>query len=365
MDGFELERTRFSTSSNGERQSIGEKPVTDVAAGPIHTNLDRAIEAFDDETLPPLPDDERIIAKLMKNARILMEAGESRLAFNILRNVLIRRPDHPEALRDMGTSLREAGRYDEALKCFRALFKVTHDIEAQLQVAGTLYLCERDEMALAAYRDVMKRGVADAKALFEIYKNVGNIHVRAGDFDSAEEYYDKAYTISPESDVLLVNYGTLEIQRGQWDAAVERFRQAVAANPENDRAWVGLAMVHRTMGDLELAKGNIERALDVNPANRTALKLVVEWSIQDYDPSPALRRLETYVSSAQGGEDAEICFIFAKLLVQAGRLSQARIELERVLALDPGIEGGDALARVLDRELIRLQETSNEATESV
>ncbi|MEK7357959.1 MAG: tetratricopeptide repeat protein, partial [Bdellovibrionota bacterium] len=226
--------------------------------------------------------------------------------------------------------------------------------EAQLQVAETLYLCERDDMALAAYREVMKKGVADPQQLFAIYKNVGNIHVRAGDYESAEEYYDKAYTIFPESDILLVNYGTLEIQRGSWDAAVERFRQAVAANAQNDRAWVGLAMVHRTMGDLELAKGNVERALDINPSNRTALKLAVEWSIQDYEYGPALRRLEAYVSDA-GGEDAEMCFIFAKLLVQAGRLSQARIELERVLALDPGIEGGDALARALDRELIRSQ----------
>ena len=290
----------------------------------------------------------------MKNASILMEAGESRLAFNILRNVLIRRPDHPDALRGMGSSLRDAGRFDEALKCFRALYKVTRDTGAQILVAETLYLCERDEMALCAYREVMKKGGADSAQFFEIYKNVGNIHVRAGDFESAEEYYDKAYTISPESDILLVNYGTLEIQRGAWDAAVQRFRQAVAANLRNDRAWVGLAMVHQAMGDLELAKGNVEQALDINPANRTALKLAVEWSLRDFDPSPALRRLETYVSGS-GGEDAEMCFIFAKLLVQAGRLAQARIELERVLALDPGIEGGDALARVLDRELIRSQ----------
>lgn len=365
MDGFEIERTRFSNSAKQDGPvARAARPTSDVAAGPIHTNLGRAIDDFESESLPPLPDDAGIIGKLMKHARVLMEAGESRLAFNILRNVLIRRPDHPEALRSMGASLRDAGRFDEALKCFRALYKVTHETDAQIQVAETLYLCERDDMALAAYREVMKKGVSDAKQLFEIYKNVGNIHVRAGDFDSAEEYYDKAYTISPDSDILLVNYGTLEIQRGSWDAAVERFRQAVAANPENDRAWVGLAMVHRTMGDLELAKGNIERALDINPANRTALKLAVDWSIQDFDHGPALRRLEAYVSGS-GGEDAEICFIFAKLLVQAGRLSQARIELERVLALDPGIEGGDALARVLDRELIRLQETASIGTESV
>ena len=324
---------------------------SDGVAGRVEVDLDRAIETFEDETdLPPTPDDSEIVGHLMKNANILMAAGESRLAFNILRNVLIRQPENAEALRRMGICLREAGRPEEALKCFRAFNKIEKSLDSQILVADTLYLCERDELALPAYREALKFGVSDERLLFDIYKNVGNIFVRAGDFEGAEEFYDKAYTLDSNSDVLLVNYGTLEIQRGSMDKAVDRFRRAVEVNPQSDRAWVGLAMVHRTMGDLELAKGNLERALDINPSNRTALKLAVEWALQDTDTTPALRRLETYISTT-GGEDAEICFIFAKLLIQAGRLSQARLELERVLALDPGVEGADALVKALDREL--------------
>ncbi|MES2856060.1 MAG: tetratricopeptide repeat protein, partial [Bdellovibrionota bacterium] len=190
--------------------------------------------------------------------------------------------------------------------------------------------------------------VSEPGILFEVYKNVGNIHVRAGDFDAAEEFYDKAYTIRPNSDILLVNYGTLEIQRENHESALERFRAAVAVNANSDRAWVGLALVHRAMGDLELAKGNVERALDINDSNRTAIRLSVEWAIQDHEFGSALRRLEEYVAG-KGSEDSEICFIFSKLLVQVGRLTEARIELERVLALDPTVEGGIALAKILDK----------------
>jgi tetratricopeptide (TPR) repeat protein len=290
----------------------------------------------------------------MKNARILMDAKEHRLAKNIIRSVLIRAPEFPEALKRMGLCHREDGKFDEALKCLRAYAKVTKSQDAQFLIAETLYLGERDQMALAAYRDVLKVAVTDQIKLFEAYKNVGNIHVRAGDFESAEEYYNKAYALRPDSDVLLVNYGTLEIQRENMGEAVERFRRAVEINPENDKAWVGLSLVHRKMGDHELAWANVQRALDINRMNRTAIRLVVEWGVQDHNVSVGIERLKDYLSVE--GEDAEMSFTLAKLLTHSGSLLDARIEMERVLALDPMVDGGDALAKVLDREIMRMSE---------
>lgn len=322
-------------------------PARTPAASAVPSNPARAVPSDLDEA--------QVIRLLLKNASLLAKAKEHRLTQNLLRNVLIRSPEHPEALEQMGASLREEGRLDEALKCFRALAKTTRSADAQVLVAETLYLQERDDMALAAYREALRRGLSNPNHLFETYKNVGNIHVRARDFDSAEEFYDKAYLISPESDVLMVNYGTLEIQRENFSSAVERFRRAVEINPDSDRGWVGLAMVHRLMGDRELAKANIERALDTNSQNRTAIRLVVEWCAEEMSYGSAIRRLQDYLAG-QGGEDAEMAFTLAKIFTQVGRFSEARIEMERVLALDPFLEGAEALAGALDAEIARREE---------
>ena len=318
-------------------------------------DIKRAIAEFDTEpgvevALPPVPTEQQLVALLMKNATVLMQAKETRLAFNILRNVLMRQPEHAGALNMMGTALKNESRFEEALKVFKAYAKVTRTAEASANVAEILYLCERDEAALATYRDVLKNVITDASLLFEVYKNIGNIHTRAGDFESAEEYYDKAYTLRPDSDVLLVNYGTLEVQRGAWNEAVTRFRTAVEINAQSDRGWVGLALVHHSMGDFELAKANLQRAIDINTSNRTALKLAVDWAQADHKFDFALTVLETYVGG-KGFEDAEMAFLFARTLVQAGRFRGARVELERVLALDPAFEGADSLARALDRHI--------------
>lgn len=319
-------------------------------------DIKRAIAEFDaepgvDVALPPIPTEDQLIGLFLKNAAVLVKAKETRPALNILRNVLMRQPENASALKMMGQCFKSENRYEEALKCFRANAKITRTADAMAAVAEILYLCERDEAALAQYRDVLKNVITDASLLFEIYKNVGNIHTRAGDFEAAEEFYDKAYTLRPQSDILLVNYGTLEIQRGNWNEAVTRFRTAVEINPQSDRGWVGLAMVHRTMGDFELAKANLQRALDINGANRTALKLAVEWASADHDFGFSIPRLQDYVGGAKGSEDAEIAFLLSRTLVQAGRFREARLEIERVLALDPAFESADSLARALDRHL--------------
>jgi Flp pilus assembly protein TadD len=330
------------------------KPTSDIAAGPQRpaSQLDQAISEFDRH------DEATIIEMLMKHVGVLLIAREHRLAINILRNVLMRSPENQEALRCMGIAHREEGRYDEALKCFRAFAKALNSSEAQFLIAETYYLGERDEMALASYREAMKLVIEDPRRLFETYKNVGNIYVRAGDYESAEEFYNKAYTINSQSDLLMVNYGTLEIQRENLGAAVERFRSAVAINSNNDKAWVGLALVHRQMGDHELAWANVQRALDINMSNRTAIRLVVDWSVQDQNFSVAISRLQLYL--AREGEDAEMSFTLAKIFTHVGRLREARVEMERALALDPGVEGGEALAKILDQEIVRM----NQAAES-
>jgi tetratricopeptide (TPR) repeat protein len=356
MPDFEQHRQTHSDLRNQPARPDGQAVIrpspptpnfhSDVGAGPATTreNLSEALARFDES--------DPVIPLLMKNANILVENREHRLAINILRSVLLRQPMHLEAIEQMGICQRELARPEEALKCFRELARFRRDARAMSLVAETLYLMEKDQQALDTYLEVLRQVGSDDQRLFEIYKNIGNIYVRAGDYDLAEEFYNKAYTLFSDSDVLMVNYGTLEIQRGAFEEALLRFRRAVEINPSNDRGWVGLAILHRQMGDAELASANVARALDICFDNRTALRLAVDWAAQDHVLSSVIPRLEQYLASH--GEDAEIAFMLGKVFANEGRFMESRLELERVLALDPEIEGAESLRRALDKEIGRI-----------
>ncbi|HRK07043.1 MAG TPA: tetratricopeptide repeat protein [Pseudobdellovibrionaceae bacterium] len=286
----------------------------------------------------------------LKQAALLARHGEYGASEAILRQVLWADSQNREGIEAMGNVLEQQGRFDESLRVFRALLRQSAEmtpggVDPRLHVARLLYKLEEDQSALALYSEILSSAIPAEDQLFETYKNVGNILCRQGDFEGAEEFYNKAHVLQPKSDVLLVNFGTLEIQRDRLDLAKERFRAALEENPHNDRAWVGLALIHRHKGDFELSWGNLERALDLAPHNRTALRLMVEWAVRDGRLGSAIARLEAHISVNQ--EDTELIFQLVKALALVGRFAEALLECERVVAMDPAMQDAIRLRREL------------------
>lgn len=286
---------------------------------------------------------------LLKNALLLIRNNELDLAQNLLRAMLDKDPLNLKAIQWMGFTLMKKNHWDEALQCYLVLAQINPDI-LNLSLVGEIYYRQgHDVEAKNYYTQALKFIDHSHPILFEIYKNLGNIYVKEGDLEAAEENYNKAYTICPNSDVLLVNYGTLEIQKENYVKAENHFRAAIAINEKNDKAWVGLSLLYREKGDIELARANVERSLDLNPNNETALKLYVEWTMNGSYLDSVIDRLQVYLGN--NDQNAQMAFVLAKVLVTVGRLSQAAIEMERVLALQPEIEGGVQVMNLIKEHL--------------
>ena len=271
--------------------------------------------------------------KLMGYAALLMSNQEFNLAVPVLRRALQISSHNLDAIEWLGRCLLELGSLLEAKKVFSELTRLSPTANAFVSLGNVLYLLEEDSKAQVAYQRAMELNCQDSKLLFEIFKNLGNISTRSANFDEAEDYFNKAYRIDPQSDILQVNYGTLAIQRDDLDSALQYFRQAVDLNSSNDRAWVGLALVHRQKGDFTLSWGNLRKALDIQPKNRTAVRLLCDWAVQDQKIQEVLESVYNYCHLAT--DDTEMVFKLATLLILTNRLADARWQLERILAMDP------------------------------
>jgi len=214
-------------------------------------------------------------------------------------------------------------------------------------LAQDLYLKGLDDAALEAYLAVLKVSEFDSPKLFEVNKNIGNIFLKRGDYDSAEEYYNKAYTLSPDSEVLLINLGTLEVQRQNFEKALERYRRAVEINVCSDKAWLGLALVHREYGDQELAWANLERAFDINPTNETAMELALQWGVKDSRFKALIAIFEEYFRLAPNDNMAKLNF--AKVLICSGRFDAARRQLCKMANCIDVAEETSELIRLLNK----------------
>lgn len=236
----------------------------------------------------------------------------------------------------------------ESFESLRHQHQVNPQAVLALQLADDLYEKGVHDKAHGYYVEAIRMGLFDGEDLFRAYKNIGNISAMQNDLAAAEEHYNKAYTLNPDSDVLMVNYGSLEIQRGDLNKAVEKFRHAVAINGNNDKAWVGLALIHREFGDIELAWANLERALDVGAGNDTAIRLVAEWALKDNEVERAVKWLELFL--AQRTQDAQMTMWLAKFLYLSGRLEHAETEINKALNIDPALEGAAEVLSVIREE---------------
>ena len=304
----------------------------------------KMIEEFDSEmaststevhvSSKPIPKD---LAEFLINANLLLKSGEHTLALNLFRATLMRDPDNTVALRGMGEALSQLQRHSEALPYFRAIVKNEGTASSWVRLGDEAYNAQDFEEAYTSYVVAVEMGLADGPELFSAYKNLGNILVIRGDTAAAEKMYQKAYTLNPDSDVLIVNLGSLEIQKGDLNKAVHMFRRAVELNDSNDKAWVGLGLIHREFSDVELSWANIEKALDIDPKNESAIRLVAEWAQKDNENEKAISRIEKYLQHNE--QDAQLTLWLAKFYYFAGQLNSAEVEINKALDLNPRLEG--------------------------
>ncbi len=135
--------------------------------------------------------------------------------------------------------------------------------------------------ALNIYHEMLDILEGQDPMCFDIYKNMGNIYLKCGDIDAAEEKYNQAHAINSQDESLSINYGVLYIQKGEYSNAKNRFADVLTKNNESDFAWVGMGLVHRAHADHELARACLLRGLDENPYNKLAITNYYTWCDQD------------------------------------------------------------------------------------
>ncbi len=295
--------------------------------------------------------DEKSIAELLLNAETLLANGEKELGRVLVYEALKKNSKNILALKKAKELLDQPQDLRQQISIQRVICENEICFENFSEIAHLAYKLGEDEMALKYYQGSLDLALYPAKernaGLFDVYKNMGNILSRFGDYDGAEENYNKAFTLNPESDALAVNLGTLCIQRNDYEGALEKYRFAIEKNPENDQAWVGLALVHYEMGDVQLAFANIENAIDLNPSNRTAVHLFTNWCSKEGKPQYAIEAVQNFLATVD--VDEEMSLVLIHLFCKCNMFDLAKIESERVLLWKPSSKTMVEIQKELDK----------------
>jgi len=178
-------------------------------------------------------------------------------------------------------TLAEKGKYDEALQLYKRMLEANEDAEVYYNIGYIKTAQQKYDEALIAFRRAVMINNLYARA----YKKMGEVHVKKGDPEKAEEYFRKA--------------GDIFLERDMDSEAEEAYKEVLKINPDTTNVYNSLGILYRKQGKFEESLKQYHLAIKVNP------------------------------------DDENILYNLGRALLDADRIDEARNTFDRALELNP------------------------------
>ncbi len=202
-----------------------------------------------------------------------------------------------------------------------------HQAELRLDLAER-YLIENEPRPALEQLQQVKEVSPDNPRL---YFNMGLAHTSMENWDRAARDFEKALELNPDYGEAWNNLGQVRQARGRMQEARQAYEQALEIEEymTPEFAYYNLASLFQEKGEtemaLEYAVNSVEKNRRFVPGYELAGSLYQKLDL--YDES-----LRIYERGAQAmPENAGLSLMYAKELVRAGRLSEAKVWFERII----------------------------------
>jgi tetratricopeptide (TPR) repeat protein len=273
---------------------------------------------------------------------------------------------------------------------------------ARILLAQVIWDQRQEEQALALLKAVTDDGAVKSASgvneQVEAFALLGRIHLSRSRVSLAEKAFEKARELDPQAVQALLGSGELFYRSGRFTEAKGRFEAALSADADSVRAAVGRAKTELALGNMKEAKdqlaalrakkpndalvalwlGRAEDTLGNKKAAETAYLDAIKVGGSQPDAIEAYVVLANLLASVGRNDDAtarlaeatkkfpdspELNRARAEVATSAGRLDEAKAELELALAKDKDVGTRFKLGQVLRR--MRRFDEANQAFDAV
>lgn len=284
-------------------------------------------------------------AVLIRNAKVLLAAGDISLAKNIFKALVESGEALGIAYSGIGSCLELEGKVELAIKAYREaiIYEPTY---GSLYALSDLYVKKEEfQNAVGTLLRAQNLNKISNEQSYEIHKQLGNCYMHLAQLNNAESHYRKAYDLKPSSDALHVNIGSLAMKKGDLSTALLHFKEAVRINARNSGAYTGVGLAQMGLGAKELAHDAFANALRIDIHEVTALYHLVKCSydLKRFDIVSEL--LQKYIDNS--AVNSNILYSYAGILYHRGMLDAALEETEKLISLKPEHEGAKKLKELI------------------
>lgn len=289
-------------------------------------------------------------AMLIRNAKILLAAGDVPLAKNIFRALVESGECLGVAYSGLGGCYELEGKIDLAIKAYREAIIFEPTFGCLFALAELYIKKEEYQNSVGTLLRALNLNRLQSAQAFEIHKSLGSCYMQLGQLNNAEAHYRKAYEINPASDSLHVNIGSLAMKKGDLSTALLHFKEGARINPENATAQTGIGLAQTGLGNKDAAHDAFAAALTIDIHDVTSLYHLVKtaYELKRFDVVATL--LQKYIR--HNAVNGNILYSYAGIQYHRGMLQEALEECEKLLSLKADHEGAKKLKELILQKIV-------------
>lgn len=272
-------------------------------------------------------------------------------------------PENAELRNNLGLNYSHQKKFAQAADCFREAVRLNeNELMYHLRLARVLAVRNDYAEAFSAVSRCLDKDPAHVEALVlsgdilvrlrrfedaidhydrsiivsprgDVYRKIGNIHLKLAQSSKAKECFLQAARIEPESVLNLTCMGFVALLENELETALRLFTKAVAMDPLCDEAYIGLSKTQTEFGELEEAESAIKTAIHCSPSNVDALVHYALIREKLFDTKTAIRCYERALGIDPANVEALVRY--AIVLQMAGKRPEALEQLKRALEWNP------------------------------
>ncbi len=329
----------FDLSLNFEQNSAINSMVEETFQRAENKNIEAAV----------LPNGKLNADLLIKNAKILLLAGDTQLAKNIFKSLIEAGELLGVAYAGIGAAFEMEGKIELAIKAYREAIIYEPSYGALYALAELLMKQKDYGSAIGTLLRANNLNKISNEQSYEIHKCLGNCYMHMGQLNNAEAHYRKAYEMQPQSDILHVNIGSLALKKGDMATALLHFKEAARINAKNAAAHTGAGLAHLGQGNKQQAHDAFASALQIDIHEATALYNLVKCAYELKKFDVISQTLNEYIKN--NPVNSNILYSYAGILFHEKKYKEALEECEKLLSFNENHEGAKKIKTMIEKSL--------------
>ncbi len=196
---------------------------------------------------------------LLEAALRCQYAGDLAQAQSLLRQILARDADDPDALQLLGLALAQSGQPQEGLRHALRAAQLNPDApDAHASLADVYELLARHDQAIEEYQHALRL----KPDLAEVHCKLGRAYHAAGQFKDAADSHRRALAIQPDYPDALLMFANALRSQGDLPQSIDYYRRCIAIAPHNAHVHYNLATALELNRQPEQALESYRHAID-------------------------------------------------------------------------------------------------------